>query len=81
MKYTDPTGYFSLAECSVTNSIQSELNSYQTVWLMNVYRSLVSSLIDTVAIYNATIIINNVIDTMVADGFILENADVAVEKS
>ena len=48
---------------------------------MNVYRSLVSSLIDTVAIYNATIIINNVIDTMVADGFILENADVAVEKS
>ena len=80
VKYTDPTGYFSLAECSVANSIQSELNSYQTVWLMNVYRSLVSSLIATVAIYNATIIINNVIDTMVADGFILENADVAVEK-
>ena len=80
VKYTDPTGYFSLAECSAANSIQSELNSYQTVWLMNVYRSLVSSLIATVAIYNATIIINNVIDTMVADGFILENADVAVEK-
>ena len=80
VKYTDPTGHFSLAECSVANSIQSELNSYQTVWLMNVYRSLVSSLIATVAIYNATIIINNVIDTMVADGFILENADVAVEK-
>ena len=80
VKYTDPTGYFSLAECSVANSIQSELNSYQTVWLMNVYRSLVSSLIATAAIYNATIIINNVIDTMVADGFILENADVAVEK-
>ncbi len=80
VKYTDPTGYFSLAECSVANSIQSELNSYQTVWLMNVYRSLVSSLIATVAIYNATIIINNVIDKMVADGFILENADVAVEK-
>lgn len=80
VKYTDPTGYFSLAECSVANSIQSELNSYQTVWLMNVYHSLVSSLIATVATYNATIIINNVIDTMVADGFILENADVAVEK-
>lgn len=47
---------------------------------MNVYRSLVSSLIATVSIYNATIIINNVIDTMVADGFILENADVVVEK-
>lgn len=78
--YTDPIGYFSLAECSVTCSIQSEMSSYQTACLINLYRSLVSSFMVTVAIYNATIRMYDAINTIVVDGFILENADEAVDK-
>lgn len=79
--YTDPSGYMAIAATymSISLNISAAQMQYDAA-MISIGLGLLATLRNTIAIYNATVMLNESIDVIINNGIVFESADDVVDE-